>query len=82
MDILGVTYFNFVREPIKNFSPNKKQKFREIIAHNLLINVNFMPSSVCPVFGTDGLWNKHTWVDMHFLLSRCFHEFTSHFRNF
>ena len=41
--------------PIKNFLPNKKQKFREIIAHISLINVNFMPSSVCPVFGTDGL---------------------------
>ena len=27
-------------------------------------------------------WNKQIWVDKHFLLSTCIHEFTSHFRNF
>ena len=44
-----------MREPIKNFSQNKKQKFREIQAHISLMNHNFSRILVCPVFGTDGL---------------------------
>ena len=44
-----------MREPIKNFSQNKKQKFREIQAHISLMNRDFKNILVCPVFGTDGL---------------------------
>ena len=44
-----------MREPIKNFSQNKKQKFREIQAHISLMNRHFKNILVCPVFGTDGL---------------------------